>query len=177
MRDGCTRAPCASPRCSTQLAAHARVCSGPACAEAAHCRARKARFGAQPARMLGHFGCLGLGCSCSDRRAGAVQVLQMLGAVAGKRVVELGAGIGRFTGALAGAGAASVLAVDFMEHLVAENRRVNGHWCGALLWVTERQLPAVQRLRVSPARALCVLCVAGLHSPCQDAQATLTRTA
>ena len=55
----------------------------------------------------------------------------MLGPVAGKRVVELGAGIGRFTGALAAAGAASVLAVDFMEHLIAENRRVNGHWCGA----------------------------------------------
>ncbi|KAK9826761.1 hypothetical protein WJX81_007185 [Elliptochloris bilobata] len=56
------------------------------------------------------------------------EVLQMLGTVTGKRIVELGAGIGRFTGALAAAGAASVLAVDFMEHLVAENRRVNGHW-------------------------------------------------
>lgn len=69
-------------------------------------------------------------------------MLQMLGTVKGKRVVELGAGIGRFTGALAAAGAASVLAVDFMEHLVAENRRVNGHWCEAfttqLSWVTRR---------------------------------------
>ena len=55
----------------------------------------------------------------------------MLGPVVGKRVVELGAGIGRFTGALAAAGAASVLAIDFMEHLVSENRRVNGHWCAA----------------------------------------------
>lgn len=55
----------------------------------------------------------------------------MLGSVKGKRVVELGAGIGRFTGALASAGAANVLAVDFMEHLVAENRRANGHWCTA----------------------------------------------
>lgn len=60
----------------------------------------------------------------------AAQVLQMLGPVVGKRVVELGAGIGRFTGSLAAGGAASVLAVDFMEHLIAENRRVNGHWCG-----------------------------------------------
>lgn len=63
--------------------------------------------------------------------AAAAQVLQMLGSVKGKRVVELGAGIGRFTGALASAGAANVLAIDFMEHLVAENRRANGHWCAA----------------------------------------------
>ena len=63
----------------------------------------------------------------------------MLGPVAGKRVVELGAGIGRFTGALAAAGAASVLAVDFMEHLIAENRRVNGHMCGALVAENRRE--------------------------------------
>lgn len=56
----------------------------------------------------------------------AVQVLSMLGSVAGKRVVELGAGIGRFTGALA-ATAKSVLAVDFMENLIAENIKVHGH--------------------------------------------------
>ena len=51
------------------------------------------------------------------------QVLSMLGSVAGQRVVELGAGIGRFTGELAMT-AESVLAVDFMEHLIAENRQV-----------------------------------------------------
>lgn len=50
----------------------------------------------------------------------------MLGSVSEKRVVELGAGIGRFTGALA-ATAKSVLAVDFMENLIAENRKVHGH--------------------------------------------------
>ena len=47
------------------------------------------------------------------------QVLGMLGSVAGKRVVELGAGIGRFTGELA-RGAANVLAIDFMENLIQQ---------------------------------------------------------
>ncbi|KAK9830089.1 hypothetical protein WJX72_009725 [[Myrmecia] bisecta] len=52
------------------------------------------------------------------------EVMGMLGVVEEKRIMELGAGIGRFTGALA-ATAKSVLAVDFMEHLIAENRRTN----------------------------------------------------
>ena len=52
----------------------------------------------------------------------------MLGCVEGKRVVELGAGIGRFTGSLAVA-ARSLLAIDFMENLIQENRRANGHRC------------------------------------------------
>lgn len=56
----------------------------------------------------------------------ALQVMAMLGPVAGKRVVELGAGIGRFTGALA-ATAKSVLAIDFMENLITENRKSHGH--------------------------------------------------
>ena len=50
----------------------------------------------------------------------------MLGCVEGARIVELGAGIGRFTGELA-ATARSVLAVDFMENLIEENRRANAH--------------------------------------------------
>ena len=50
----------------------------------------------------------------------------MLGSVEEKRIVELGAGIGRFTGALA-ATARSVTAVDFMPHLIQENERVNAH--------------------------------------------------
>ena len=49
----------------------------------------------------------------------------MLGAVKGKRVVELGAGIGRFTTPLA-AEASSVLALDFMENLIEANRVING---------------------------------------------------
>ena len=58
--------------------------------------------------------------------APATQVLAMLGCVEGKRVVELGAGIGRFTGCLA-ATARNLLAVDFMDNLIQENRRANSH--------------------------------------------------
>lgn len=54
----------------------------------------------------------------------------MLGCVEGARVVELGAGIGRFTGELA-AVARSVLAVDFMKNLIEENRRANAGRCAA----------------------------------------------
>ena len=50
----------------------------------------------------------------------------MLGSVKGKRVMELGAGIGRFTGDL-GAQAKSVLALDFMKRLIEENERKHGH--------------------------------------------------
>jgi phosphoethanolamine N-methyltransferase len=48
-----------------------------------------------------------------------LQVLRMLGSVKGCRVLELGAGIGRFTGELA-ATAEHVLAVDFMANLIAQ---------------------------------------------------------
>ncbi|WIA44324.1 hypothetical protein OEZ86_007114 [Tetradesmus obliquus] len=50
------------------------------------------------------------------------EVLSTLGSVAGKRVLELGAGIGRFTGELAKT-AKHVMACDFMEVSIAENRR------------------------------------------------------
>lgn len=40
--------------------------------------------------------------------------------------MELGAGIGRFTAPLA-ASAASVVALDFMQNLIDENRAANGH--------------------------------------------------
>lgn len=40
--------------------------------------------------------------------------------------MELGAGIGRFTGDL-GAHAKSVLALDFMQRLIEENERKHGH--------------------------------------------------
>lgn len=53
-------------------------------------------------------------------------MLSLLGSVEGKRVVELGAGIGRFTGELCKT-AAHVLALDFMENSIVENRRINGH--------------------------------------------------
>jgi phosphoethanolamine N-methyltransferase len=44
-----------------------------------------------------------------------------LGSIKGKRVLELGAGIGRFTGEIAKT-ASSVLACDFMEVSIDENR-------------------------------------------------------
>ncbi|KAK9831800.1 hypothetical protein WJX74_009654 [Apatococcus lobatus] len=53
------------------------------------------------------------------------EILRMLGSVKGRRVVELGAGIGRFTTPLA-AEASSVLALDFMENLIEANRVING---------------------------------------------------
>ena len=58
--------------------------------------------------------------------------MAMLGPVGGQKVVELGAGIGRFTGALA-ATAKSVLAVDFMDNLIAENRKTHGHRFASLI--------------------------------------------
>ena len=54
------------------------------------------------------------------------QVMRLLGPVDGLRVVELGAGIGRFTGPLAAA-AKSVLALDFMQNLIDENEATNAH--------------------------------------------------
>ncbi|KAI8467871.1 MAG: S-adenosyl-L-methionine-dependent methyltransferase, partial [Monoraphidium minutum] len=54
------------------------------------------------------------------------EVLSTLGCIKGKRVLELGAGIGRFTGEIAKT-AKSVLACDFMDVSIEENRRRNGH--------------------------------------------------
>lgn len=50
----------------------------------------------------------------------------MLGDTDGKRVLELGAGIGRFTGPLA-ASCKSITAVDFMDNLIKENAKHNAH--------------------------------------------------
>jgi phosphoethanolamine N-methyltransferase len=52
--------------------------------------------------------------------------LHMLGSVEEKQIVELGAGIGRFTGELAKT-AKTVLAVDFMATSIEENKRVHSH--------------------------------------------------
>lgn len=54
------------------------------------------------------------------------KVMTMLGSVAGKQVLELGAGIGRFTCELAPL-AASCTAVDFMQNLIDQNKAKNGH--------------------------------------------------
>ena len=52
--------------------------------------------------------------------------MRLLGSIEGKRVVELGAGIGRFTGELARA-AKSVIALDFMQNLIDQNEKDNAH--------------------------------------------------
>ncbi|XP_052231332.1 uncharacterized protein LOC127844849 isoform X1 [Dreissena polymorpha] len=54
------------------------------------------------------------------------EILSYLPSYAGKDIVELGAGIGRFTTALA-QWANHVVAVDFMEKFLNKNRELNGH--------------------------------------------------
>lgn len=72
------------------------------------------------------------------------EVMRLLGSVKGLRVVELGAGIGRFTGELAEV-AKSVIALDFMQNLIDQNEENNSHYgnitfkCGD---ATELDLPA-----------------------------------
>lgn len=80
-----------------------------------------------------------------------LQVLGMLGSVAGKRVVEVGAGIGRFTGELA-RNASHVVAVDFMENLIEQNRISNAH-CSNVEWLQAdaTQLQVLQRFYCSTA--------------------------
>lgn len=54
------------------------------------------------------------------------EILSMLPPLTGKTVLELGAGIGRYTGQLL-TQAVHVTAVDFMESFVEKNRQSNGH--------------------------------------------------
>ncbi|XP_029467405.1 phosphomethylethanolamine N-methyltransferase-like isoform X2 [Rhinatrema bivittatum] len=54
------------------------------------------------------------------------EIISLLPQVDGKDVLELGAGIGRFTGHLAKL-ASHVTAVDFMHSFLEKNREVNGH--------------------------------------------------
>ncbi|XP_071773432.1 phosphoethanolamine methyltransferase [Centroberyx gerrardi] len=54
------------------------------------------------------------------------EILSLLPSLAGQRVLELGAGIGRYTSHLL-TQADHVTAVDFMESFVAKNRQDNGH--------------------------------------------------
>ncbi|XP_029917786.1 phosphoethanolamine methyltransferase isoform X2 [Myripristis murdjan] len=58
------------------------------------------------------------------------EILSLLPCMAGKRVLELGAGIGRFTSHLL-TKANHVTAVDFMESFVARNKQDNGHYSNA----------------------------------------------
>uniref|UniRef100_A0A665XEH2 phosphoethanolamine N-methyltransferase n=1 Tax=Echeneis naucrates TaxID=173247 RepID=A0A665XEH2_ECHNA len=54
------------------------------------------------------------------------EILSMLPSLTGYRVLELGAGIGRYTSHLVNM-AAHVTAVDFMKRFVERNRQANGH--------------------------------------------------
>ncbi|XP_039812589.1 phosphoethanolamine N-methyltransferase 1-like [Panicum virgatum] len=55
------------------------------------------------------------------------EVLALLPSYEGKSVLELGAGIGRFTGELAKT-AGHVLALDFIESVIKKNESINGHY-------------------------------------------------
>ncbi|XP_024022156.1 phosphomethylethanolamine N-methyltransferase [Morus notabilis] len=55
------------------------------------------------------------------------EVLSVLPPFEGKSVLELGAGIGRFTGELAQK-AGQVLALDFIESVIKKNEEINGHY-------------------------------------------------
>ncbi|PRQ15904.1 putative phosphoethanolamine N-methyltransferase [Rosa chinensis] len=54
------------------------------------------------------------------------EVLSMLPPYEGKSVLELGAGIGRFTGELAQK-AAQLIAMDFIDNVIKKNESINGH--------------------------------------------------
>lgn len=54
------------------------------------------------------------------------EILSMLPSFKGKKVLELGAGIGRFTNVLAKQ-AESVIAVDFIEKFIKKNEEINAH--------------------------------------------------
>uniref|UniRef100_A0A8D0C3F1 phosphoethanolamine N-methyltransferase n=1 Tax=Salvator merianae TaxID=96440 RepID=A0A8D0C3F1_SALMN len=71
------------------------------------------------------------------------EILALLPGLEGQDVLELGAGIGRFTGFLAER-AHHVTAVDFMENFVVQNRANNGHRANVKFLeadVTSLQLP------------------------------------
>ncbi|XP_057950513.1 phosphomethylethanolamine N-methyltransferase-like [Malania oleifera] len=55
------------------------------------------------------------------------EVLSLLPPYEGKSILELGAGIGRFTGELAQK-ASQVLALDFIESVIKKNESINGHY-------------------------------------------------
>ncbi|KAE8676143.1 Phosphoethanolamine N-methyltransferase [Hibiscus syriacus] len=54
------------------------------------------------------------------------EVLSLLPSYEGKSILELGAGIGRFTGVLAKK-AGHVIALDFIENVIKQNEKINGH--------------------------------------------------
>ena len=67
------------------------------------------------------------------------EILSILPPFEGRYVLELGAGIGRFTHYFVES-AERVVAVDFVEAFVSENRKTNGGLETGILWVSCRQL-------------------------------------
>ncbi|KXG31069.1 hypothetical protein SORBI_3004G291700 [Sorghum bicolor] len=65
------------------------------------------------------------------------EVLSLLPSYEGKSVLELGAGIGHFTGELAKI-AGNVLALDFIESAIKKNESINGHYNNAFIYLTPR---------------------------------------
>lgn len=79
-----------------------------------------------------HSKCLTVESMMLDSRAADLdkeerpEILSLLPSYKGKSVLELGAGIGRFTGDLAKE-AGHVLALDFIESVIKKNQSINGH--------------------------------------------------
>ncbi|KMT04343.1 hypothetical protein BVRB_8g184180 [Beta vulgaris subsp. vulgaris] len=74
------------------------------------------------------------------------EVLSMLPPYEGKSVLELGAGIGRFTGDLAKK-AGQVIALDFIESAIKKNECVNGHYKNVKFMCADVTSPS---LNISP---------------------------
>lgn len=70
------------------------------------------------------------------------EILGLLPSIKGSVIVELGSGIGRFTGPLADL-AAHVTAVDFMDNLVEKNKETNGNRKNVELLCADVMTPAV----------------------------------
>lgn len=75
------------------------------------------------------------------------EILSSLPPIEGKSIVELGAGIGRFTGELA-KHASHVFACDFMENAIKKNEETNGHF-GNVEFVCA-DVTSRERLNIAP---------------------------
>ncbi|OVA01721.1 Methyltransferase type 11 [Macleaya cordata] len=71
------------------------------------------------------------------------EVLSLLPPFKGKSVLELGAGIGRFTGELAKE-AGQVIALDFIESVIKKNEDINGHFKNVKFMCADVTSPELQ---------------------------------
>ncbi|XP_068653290.1 phosphoethanolamine N-methyltransferase-like [Aristolochia californica] len=71
------------------------------------------------------------------------EVLSLLPPYKGKSILELGAGIGRFTGELA-KDAAHVVALDFIENVIKKNESINGHFKNVKFMCADVTSPELQ---------------------------------